>query len=150
MSYGIWLERGDSRSEIEKVDPKSLPKGGTYRVSDSSELNEFDLEFNITYNFSWYFYETIDKDLGIRWIYGKKARDVVDNLKLAKEKCLSMAAMEETYGKILSETWGSGDPYDSEKVKNDYWYPCALHAAQAIDGVIQLAEIAPDFTFSGD
>ena len=149
MSYGIYLQRQDSTRQINQISWKDMPYGGTYSIGNGY-VEEDDLYLNITYNFAWYFYKTIDGDLGIRWIYGKKASEVVDALRRAREECLSMAAMEEVYGKILSETWGKGEEYNPEKVANNYWYPCAAHAAKALEGLIKLAEIASDFTFNGD
>ena len=151
MSYGIYLVRGNSKSEINQVDPKKFPRGGTYRMfDDDDKIGESDLYFYITYNFAWYLYETIDEKEGVRWIYGKKAKDVIARLETAKSICEDMAKQEAEEGRILSETWGSGERYDFEKVKNDYWYACADHAAKAIDDLITMAKIAPDFTFKGD
>lgn len=152
MSYGIYLVRGESRSEINQdISPEKFPRGGTYCIfNEGHKICEHDLYFNITYNFSWYLYKTIDENDGVRWIYGKKAKDVVLRLEIAKSICETLAKQEEKEGKILSETWGSGERYDPEKVKTDYWYPCAAHAAKAIDGLLSLAKIAPDFTFEGD
>lgn len=150
MSYSIRLVRKKSHSKIKKVSSSELPRGGTYCAPTGDTIMEHDLFLNITYNFAWYLYKTIDEDLGVRWIYGKKGKDVIERLGQAKAKCEEMAEEEAKNKCIISETWGADEPYDEERVSHDYWYPCARHAADAISGLIFLAVIAPDFTFSGD
>ena len=38
-----------------------------------------------SYNHSWAFYAYLDEDKGIRWIYGKKGKDVIERLETVLE-----------------------------------------------------------------
>ena len=84
MGYGIRMERGKSRAKI-NARLGDIPVGGTYRMGDANEpITEHDLSFSITYNYSWYFYETIDKEKGVRAIYGLKGTDARKPLEAAR------------------------------------------------------------------
>jgi len=151
MSYGISLVRGDSTSVVSKITDEMLPKGGTYAAREpGSMVDESELYFNITYNFAWYFYETLDAEQGIRVIYGKKGRDVKPMVEGAIAKLGVLVERERSGGKVLSETWGKDKVYDEEESERDYWFPCAKNAVKALRGIASLCDIAPDFTFTGD
>ena len=148
MGYNIWLNRGDSKSEI-KAKFGDVPKGGQYRLGDDDEdVSDGDLELYVTYNYSWYFYEAIDKDHGVRSVYGMKAGEAADRLEKALPKLDEMIAEEKRTGKVLSETWGVGEDYDDEST--DYWAVSAKNAEKAVEALISLCRLAPDFTVEGD
>ena len=148
MGYSIWLNRGDSKSEL-KAKFGDVPKGGQYRLGDDDEdVSEGDLELYVTYNYSWYFYETIDKDRGIRSVFGMRAGEAADKLEEALPKLDEMIAEEKRTGKVLSETWGAGEDYDDEST--DYWAVSAKNAKKAVEALIDLCRLAPDFTVDGD
>lgn len=53
-------------------------EGGTYALEGSDEA-----ELNITYNYSQHFHETIDSEIGIRWLNKKQAAQVIRVLEIA-------------------------------------------------------------------
>ena len=147
MGYDISLKRGHSRAKFNKVNAKDLPKGGQFALL-SGDLREEDLTFYVTYNYSWYLYETIDKRKGLRFIYGMKGKDAIKILEKALPKLDKMIAKEQKTKKVLSETWGAGNDYDDNST--DYWAVSAKNAKKAVEGLIALAKLAPYFTFVGD
>ena len=91
MSYSIEYCTKESynnldQRELVKVAPFEA-EGGTVRaeivngVLVPAKITECDL--NITYNYSKYYYEHIDSELGIRWIYGKTGAEVKERLEKA-------------------------------------------------------------------
>lgn len=148
MGYGIHMERGKSRAKI-NAKLGDIPKGGNYRMGDEDEaVTEADLSFHITYNYAWYLYETIDKEKGVRAIYGMKGRDARKLLEAAIPKLNEMIEQETRTRKVLSESWGKGKEYDP--ASTNYWDANAKNAKKAVEGLIDLCLIAPTFTFQGD
>lgn len=148
MGYDIRMVRGKSRAKV-RGQLGDIPKGGTYRMGDADEeISDEDLSFHITYNYAWYFYETIDEKDGIRAIYGMKGRDARKLLESAIPKLNDMIEKETRTGKVLSKTWGKGQWYDPGS--EDYWAVSAKNARKAVEGLIDLCIIAPTFTFQGD
>lgn len=91
MSYDISYITQESYStpeqrECVKVAPFQA-EGGTVRaelingVLVPAKVTE--CELNITYNYSKFYYEHIDSELGIRWIYGKTGAEVKDRIEKA-------------------------------------------------------------------
>jgi hypothetical protein len=148
MGYGIQLVRGKSRAKI-RARLGDIPKGGTYRMGGADEeISDQDLSFHITYNYSWYFYETIDKEKGVRAIYGMKGKDARKLLEAAIPKLNDMIEKETRTGKVLSQSWGKDKEYDP--ASTNYWDTNARNAKKAVEGLINLCLIAPTFTFQGD
>ena len=148
MGYGIRLVRGKSRAKI-RACLGDIPVGGTYRMGDANEpITEHDLSFSITYNYAWYLYETIDKEKGVRAIYGMKGKDARKLLEAAIPKLNDMIEKETRTGKVLSQSWGKGKEYDP--TSTNYWHVSARNAKKAVEGLIKLCLIAPTFTFQGD
>lgn len=148
MGYDVWMVRGKSRAKIH-ARLGDIPKGGNYRMGDADEeISERDLSFHITYNYAWYFYETIDKKDGIRAIYGMKGKDARKLLESAIPKLNDMVEKETRTGRVLSRTCGKGEKYDPRL--EDYWAVSAKNAKKAVEGLIDLCIIAPTFTFEGD
>lgn len=147
MGYDISLQRGNSHAKFNSISADELPKGGQFAIL-SGNVREEDLNFYITYNYSWYLYKTIDKSDGVRFIYGKKGKDVIPILEKSLTELDKMIAMEKKTGKVLSETWGAGNDYDDNST--DYWAVSAKNAKKAVEGLISLAKLAPYFTFTGD
>jgi len=148
MGYGIRMVRGKSRAKI-NAKFGDIPKGGNCRMGDANEpITEHDLSFSITYNYSWYFYETIDKEKGVRAIYGMKGKDARKLLESAIPKLNDMVEKETRTGKVLDKTGNRADrcsPWST-----DYWDANAKNAKKAVEGLIDLCIIAPTFTFEGD
>src|SRR4030095_4414078 len=112
MSYDIHLQRGGMTVEL----PKGVeqPKGGTYTVESRGAW------LNVTYNYAPFFYKHIDKEKGIRWLYGQKARDTINKLETAIE------AMDPT-----TET-------------RNYWEATEGNARLALVGLLRMAQALPD------
>ncbi len=69
--------------DIDLIDPKTKElaivdshcEGGTYCESGTPSAS-----LNITYNYSEHFREALDKEKGLRWLYGKTGKQAVDRL----------------------------------------------------------------------
>jgi len=118
MSYDIHLE--DEKGERVLLDEPLGIRGGTYCIGGTREA-----WLNVTYNYSKFFYEHIDPDLGIRFLYGKKAADCIPILEKA------IAAL--------------GTDRDS-----DYWKATAGNAGAALADLLTLAKASPNSIFNGD
>lgn len=70
MSYDMWFEN-EKGEEIQLSKPQNL-RGGTYAVGGTRSAS-----FNITYNYSKYYYDKIDSEYGIRFLYDKKPAEIV-------------------------------------------------------------------------
>ena len=74
MGYDISLIGEDGNS----VQVDRFKEGGVQPIDGSTVA-----DISITYNYSKFFYDTIDKEQGIRWIYGRPAGDCIDRLEAA-------------------------------------------------------------------
>lgn len=118
MSYDIELV--DNDGEVVALDEPMDLRGGTFIVGGTSRA-----WFNITYNYSKYFYDVLGKD-GIRSIYGKTVAE-------------TLPILEEAAAKLGTDT----DP--------DYWKATEGNARNALLGLITLAKSAPpDSVWRGD
>lgn len=116
--------------DIRLVDPKtgetiSLEEvhqyhGGTYQVGGTAEA-----WLNITYNYGSFYYQAIDGEKGIRWLYGKTGAEALPRLHKAVEEL--------------------GTVQDA-----DYWSATPGNAGHALLGLIAFAEARPDGVFDGD
>lgn len=126
MSYSIYLkdkktdnivtvpefcEGGTVMAEV--VDGKLVPKGRR------------DADIDITYNYSKFYCDTIDKKQGIRYLYGKTGSEDIPILEKA------IAAL----GTVR-------DP--------DYWKPTPGNAGHALAILLMWARLHPDAVFGGD
>ena len=149
MGYSIRLIRNGSKAKLREIKDSELPKSGQFALRDANAvLSEDNLELYVTYNYSWYFYNSIDKDKGIRVIYGLKAKDAIPILESAIPQMDKFLAEERKTKKVLSTTWGKGDPYD--EADTNYWSVSAKNAKRAVENIIALGKLAPYFTFTGD
>ena len=119
MSYDIDLCHPITGEVLELEHPHEM-HGGTYVLGGTTVMS-----LNITYNYSEYYYNHIDSELGIRWIYGKTGAETIPVLKKA---CESLA----------------------DDVHDDYWEPTEGNAKQALLQLIALAELRPDGVWQGD
>ncbi len=55
--------------------------GGTYAIGGTDEA-----ELNITYNYSQFYYDALDKKEGLRWLNDRTAYECCDRLKKAIDK----------------------------------------------------------------
>lgn len=118
MSYDLGLYKTKDGDEPLTVDLHR--EGGTYAMNGTDQA-----ELNITYNYSPFFRDTIDPELGIRWLYGRQAKDCIDRLKFAVTKL----------GTERSE---------------DYWSKTAGNAGHALSILLSWAEQHPEGYFHGD
>lgn len=119
MSYDIYLKDPKTDKIIEFDNPHFIV-GGTYALGGTTEA-----WLNITYNYGEHFREHIDKEKGIRWIYGKTGKEVLPRLAAA------VVAL-------------GIEPHP------DYWKPTPGNAGIALLGLIVFAKARPDGIFSGD
>jgi hypothetical protein len=119
MSYDIYLNDPTTGETIEFDHPHDI-KGGTYACGGTSEA-----WLNVTYNYSKHFYRTIDKELGIRKLYGMSGAE-------------SIPLLENAIGQL------KGD------VSSDYWESTEGNARRSLHGLLAFAKARPDGTWNGD
>lgn len=115
MSYDIYLAYKDGLAEVPQH-----KEGGTYNAWGSPYA-----ELNITYNYAQYFLVTLDGNLGIRWLYGKKAKSTIKKLQEAVE--------------ILGITPDA-----------DYWAVIPGNAGYALSILLDWAKLHPNAVWRGD
>lgn len=115
MSYDLGLYYDKQPATVEH-----FQEGGTQVMGGTD-----DAELNITYNYSWFYYRYLDKEEGLRWLYGKKAKDCVERLEAA-----------------VSEL--GTDQHD------DYWADTPGNAGYALNILLQWAKQHPEAIFDGD
>lgn len=119
MSYDIYLNEPNTDKPI-VFDESHDITGGTYTVGGTDEA-----WLNITYNYSRFYYDTIDKEKGIRWLYGKTGKECLPVLRVAVEKL-------------------------GTRKSKDYWKATKGNAGAALLGLIAFCEMRPDGIFDGD
>lgn len=122
MSYDIRL--------VDKVTRETLcadfepPVGGVMMLGESRHGNPCKL--NVTYNYADHFYKHMDKERGIRSIYGMTAKE-------------SIPVLEKAIAKL-------GDDVDP-----DYWKGTEGNAKVALKGLLTIARAAdPNGVWTGD
>lgn len=134
MSYDIYLcdklaSKDNYYDHVLQLDFKHNIKGGTFAVGGTDKLH-----LNVTYNYSNYFYAHVDQKLGIRWLYGRQARDTVSKLNGA------IATLEDLAKMYLEE------PRDAE----NYWSPTPNNTIKALQDLLLLAKLCPEGVWYGD
>ncbi len=115
MSYWVHLQN--------KNKPVVVPNhefGGTHVLGGTTNA-----ELNVTYNYSKFYYGHLDKELGLKWLDGKKAKDCLSRLREAVEAL--------------------GHEQDT-----DYWKPTAGNAGFALLVLGSWAGLNPEAVFSVD
>jgi hypothetical protein len=114
----ILLEKG----EVAKIEPHF--EGGT--VCDHTLTSEGELcfgndkaELNITFNYCRFYYKWLDKEKGIYWLDGKKAKETIERLETAV---------------VLLGT----------ERDDDYWKPTPGNAGYALSILLEWAKKHPD------
>ena len=118
MSYGIWLKDATGAT-ITFPEPHHIT-GGTYAIGGTQEA-----WLNITWNYAPFYYEHIDPDKGIRFLYGKTAQEVVHLL-------------APIIGKLGTER------------SDDYWDATPGNAGAALADLAALCLKAPHGIIDGD
>lgn len=116
MSYSISLI--DSEGTPVQVDLHE--EGATYPMGGTTLAT-----MDITYNYSKFYYDMIDEELGIRWLYDKQGYDCIEILEHAVE--------------ILGVY-----------TDDDYWEPTPGNAGHALDVLLTWAKQHGDAVFKGD
>jgi len=73
MSYDLGLYYDDKVALVARHE-----EGGTYVLGGTA-----DAELNITYNYSGFYYQYLDEEKGLRWLYGKTGAETVERLEKA-------------------------------------------------------------------
>lgn len=118
MSYDLeYKDEADKLFDLGEV----TEEGGTYAVGNTKT------ELNITYNYSWYYYQFLDKEKGIRWLYNKQGKECIEKLKQAIE------------------------PFkDSPVYEEDYWANTPGNCVKPLKILLNWCEKFPDGLFYGD
>ena len=113
MSFWVYL----NDHEDEPVRVSEHREGGVYRANGCDEA-----ELNVSYNFSEFYHLTLDEELGLRWLNGRMAKDVLERLRFAVSKL-------------------------GDKKNPDPWKPEAGNAGHALKILLDWAERNPEATF---
>lgn len=134
MSYDVSLEQDGKPVKVDQHE-----EGGTYALGGIEEAS-----LNITYNYSWFYYRYIDKKEGLRWLYGKKAKDCIGILELAVEELgTKQYEVQESGFNLMDKS--------THHLKHvDYWAPTPGNAGHALNILLQWAKKYPEAVFSGD
>lgn len=119
MSYDICLREPATQEAIQFDAPHQIA-GGVVAIGGTTEA-----WLNVTYNYSKFFYNTIDPEKGIRKIYGMTGAESIPLL----EHAISLL---------------------KDDVSNDYWDATEGNAKQALLGLIAFAKMRPDGIWDGD
>lgn len=178
MSYDIYL-KDPVTGETAEV-PGHLMVGGTFRADYHPETGTFtpalntEAHLNITYNYGSYYYE-VDKDRGIRSIYGMSGVESIAVLesmiqtlecKYKKDNDWIYTKREKTIyfnesGEELKDPIDAimkGDPITKKKItvdryegsNRDYWEATAANAIKPLYQLVALAKMRPDCIWTGD
>lgn len=119
MSYDIDLLDPVTK-EVIKLDFPHQMRGGTYAMGGTLNAS-----LNITYNYASHYCLWIDKDKGIRHIYGMTGAESIPVLQKAIDKL-------------------------ADDVSDDYWEATEGNAKQALKQLVALAQLRPDGIWAGD
>lgn len=119
MSYDLELVHPVTKEVLLLEWPHHL-RGGTYAVGGTNEAH-----FNITYNYSRFYYNVIDKELGIRSLYGKSGSEAIPILTEAISKL-------------------------GDDVSDNYWEATEGNAKTALHALLALSRLRPDGIWDGD
>ncbi len=118
MSYDIYLQDPVTKKILEL--PKHHITGGTYQMGGSAEA-----WLNITYNYSPHYYRLMDKEKGIRVLYGMTGAE-------------SIPLLQKTISSLKDD------------VSDNYWEPTEGNAKRSLCGLLAFAQMRPDGIWDGD
>jgi hypothetical protein len=121
MSYDIDLVKDGKVCEI-----PNHTEGGIFALGGSTKAS-----LNVTYNYACFYYWFLDKNLGLKWLFGKQAKDTIERLEKA------------VY--ILTEEAGFG----SNIYEKDYWASTPGNAGHALKVLLSWAKLHPDAKWEG-
>jgi hypothetical protein len=119
MSYDISLCDPITKKVLHFEEPHDM-KGGTYALGGTTKM-----WLNVTYNYVHIFRKVIDKEKGIRFLYGLTGEKSIPIL----EKAMSQLA---------------------DDIDDDYWKPTEGNAKEALKNLLILAQTRPDGIWMGD
>ena len=119
MSYDITLKDPITGRTIEFDSPHYL-QGGNCVIGGTTAA-----WLNVTYNYGKFYYQTIDKDKGIRAIYGMTGAESIPALKRAIAQL-------------------------GDDVSDNYWDPTEGNAKRALINLLAFAQLRPDGIWDGD
>lgn len=118
MSYDIYLN--DKKGNTIQLAYPEVKQMGTMKIGGETAAH-----VNITYNYSKYFYNYVDKEKGIRWLYGRTAKNTTDRLVKAIQSLKS-------------------------DISDNYWEATEGNAKVALLYLLELALMYPDGIWDGD
>ena len=163
MSYGIELQK-----DGEAVHVSLHEEGGTYVLGGKEEA-----ALNITYNYSPHYHEHLDKEKGLRWLYGKTGEETELRLVTAVA-ILGTEQNTEPFWRLVWEQPASVDDDTWQrwlKIQNwdeytvdfkvalaasairdggAYWKPTPGNAGYALNILLGWAREHPDAVWTGD
>jgi len=116
MSYDIKLVDENGRP----VEVSSHQEGGIIAPGGNTVA-----EINITYNYSWFFYQLLDPEEGIRWLYGKRYMHVKQRMEVVIK---SLGFLQHS----------------------DYWAATPGNVGHVLSVLLGWAEENPEAVFEGD
>lgn len=117
MSWDIDLIGEDGKPVI--VDP--FEEGGTYPVGGTDRA-----ELNVTYNYSWFYYQFLDRKNGIKALDGQRAGDWIERLQTVVDTL----------------------PEGPKRPDYDYWADTPSNARKPLVRLLAWAKQYPDAVFS--
>ena len=136
MSYDLRIVNKETYEPV-MLPEKHQFRGGTFAIGGTP-----DASFNITYNYGQFYYDHLDKDKGLRGIYGKPLPEALSMLKKAIEE------IKAKYPEVLGD-----DPPGAE----DYWASTPFNAMKALEALIAITKMVmesgvpvDDLTWEGD
>lgn len=138
MSYDIGLYKTKNSTD-DPVEVEMFAEGGTQVMGGSSQA-----ELNITYNYSWFYYLLLDEKNGLRWLYGKQAKDCIERLRTAVGK------LGKNQYVVHDEGYQFNDPGTHHLTHIDYWASTPGNAGHALDILLRWASEHPEAYFNGD
>lgn len=119
MGYDIRLLDPVSKDVIKLGEPHFM-QGATYLVGGNRELS-----LSVTYNYAEIYYNFIDKEKGIRKIYGMTGLE-------------SISILEQAIDKL------------EDDVSDNYWHSTEGNAKRALIQLVTMAKMRPDGIWDGD
>lgn len=117
MGYAVYLKDTESGAIVEV--PRHV-EGGTYAVGG------IDLaDISITYNYAQHFRDHIDREKGLRWLYGKTGAETIPRLQAA---VMALGTVRD----------------------DDYWADTPGNAGHALSVLLGWARLHPAAVWDGD
>jgi len=117
MSYSIEMRNEDGS----KCQVPNHTEGGNIVAGGTT-----DADMSVTYNYSWFYYKYLDKDKGLRWLYGKTGHEATHRLSEAVQEL------------------------GTNRYMKDYWADTPGNAGWALNVLLDWAIVNPDGFFRGD